>query len=179
MRAQCFAPVARPDARVLILGSLPGEESLRQQQYYAQPRNAFWKIMERLLGIDALWPFARRAEQLTARRIALWDVCAAAERAGSLDAAIVSSSIETNEFGDFLHRHPSITCIIFNGRKAYDLYEKRVLPTLCSQKAALKRLLLPSTSPAHAGMTFEQKCLRWREGLNEFITSSTQQGQEI
>ena len=88
MRAEGFPPVSRRDARVLVLGTLPGPESLRQQQYYAQPRNAFWRIFGELVEAGPDLSYALRLEVLIQHRIALWDVCAAAERVGALDAAM-------------------------------------------------------------------------------------------
>ena len=88
MLSQSFPPIADPDARLLILGSLPGQESLRQQQYYAHPRNAFWRVMEAVLGIPTDTPYPQRCQALMDAGIALWDVCASARRPGSLDGAI-------------------------------------------------------------------------------------------
>ena len=86
--AHGFPPVASPASRVLVLGSLPGQESLRRRQYYAHPRNAFWAIIERLFEIPAAVAYARRVQMLRRSGVALWDVCAAAVRPGSLDGAI-------------------------------------------------------------------------------------------
>lgn len=169
MRAECFPPVAREDARLLILGSLPGAVSLAKQEYYAQKQNAFWKIMQRLFGIDAGASFAERAQGLKQSRIALWDVCAAAVRPGSLDADIDPASVVVNDFAGFFAQHRQITRVFFNGRKAEEIYGRKVLPALV---LPLQYSLLPSTSPAHAGMRFEDKCLRWQEALEGFISES-------
>lgn len=154
-----FAPVAGSDARVLILGSMPGDVSLQQQQYYAHPRNAFWKIMARLLGFDVEADYHARTQALLQHRIALWDVLQACERRGSLDSAIVGSSIVSNDFGGFFAQHPAIDRVFFNGRKAETEFRRRVMPTL---QYELRCQRLPSTSPAMAGMTFEQKLEAWR-----------------
>lgn len=161
MHAQGFPPIADAHARVLILGSLPGQESLRQQQYYAQPRNAFWKIMGALFGAGPESTYTERAQRLVRNGIALWDVCAAAQRPGSLDAAIVHASVVPNDFAAFLAAHPHIGLIGFNGGKAAALYRRLVLPGLPTALAAIRCETLPSTSPAHAAMRFEQKLARW------------------
>ncbi len=128
--------------------------SLEKQQYYAQPHNAFWKIMGRLFGAAPELPYDRRLEVLRAHRVAVWDVLAAGERSGSLDSAIVASSIVVNDFGAFFGAHGEIRLVCFNGNKAAELYRRRVLPGLTPAIAALETQLLPSTSPAHASRTF-------------------------
>lgn len=156
-----FPPIADAHARVLILGSLPGQVSLQRQQYYALPQNAFWKIMGRLFGAGPEWSYAERSQRLVRNGVALWDVCAAAHRPGSLDAAIVHSSVVPNDFAAFLASHPGIGLICFNGGKAADLYRRLVLPGLPAVLGAIRTETLPSTSPAHAAMSFEEKLARW------------------
>jgi len=153
--------VARPDARVLVLGSLPGQVSLREQQYYAQPRNDFWKILGVLVGASPERPYADRLEALKAHRIALWDVCASAQRPGSLDASIRHATVVANDFASFFQAHPHIGLICFNGRKAADLYRRFVLPGLPERVRGIRCEALPSTSPAHASMRFDEKLARW------------------
>jgi len=162
-RDQCFPPIAKRDAEILILGSLPGRKSLEMQQYYAHPQNAFWRLIAKIF--DAPWPlpYTRRVRILTAHRIALWDVLAAAERPGSLDSSIVHASALANEFAAFFRAHPKIRRVFFNGRKAEELYRRFVLPGLSSEFATMRYVSMPSTSPAHAGMTFAKKLERWRK----------------
>lgn len=158
-RSSCLAPIARRDARVLILGSLPGAESLRRQQYYAHAQNAFWPIMGELVGARPELPYAARTARLVEAGIALWDVCAEAERAGSLDAAIRAPV--ANDLAGFLAVHPDIAVIGFNGATAATLFARRVRPTLgLDLRPAL--VALPSTSPAHARMTRADKVAAWR-----------------
>ena len=164
-RVRGFAPIARADARILILGSLPGAESLRRREYYAQPRNAFWRIMALLGGASAELPYAARAAALIDRRVALWDVCRAARRAGSLDAAIETASVVANDFAGFYAHHPGIALVCFNGRTAAALYRRFVLELLRPPLRALPTRELPSTSPANAALTFEVKLDRWQAGL--------------
>ncbi len=156
-----FPPIADVHARVLILGSLPGQVSLQRQQYYALPQNAFWKIMSRLFGAGPELPYAERTQCLVQNGIALWDVCAAAQRPGSLDTAIVHSSVVPNDFAAFIASHPGIGLICFNGGKAADLYRRLVLPGLPAAARTIRTETLPSTSPAHAAMPFEEKLSRW------------------
>lgn len=145
-----------------MLGSLPGQKSLQVQRYYAHPQNAFWKIISDLFGGEVSAPYARRVKILTAHGIALWDVLAAAERPGSLDSAIVHDSAQTNDFRSFFRSHPRIRRVFFNGRKAEELFTRRVLPELGPDFAGISYVCLPSTSPAHAGMTFAKKLDKWR-----------------
>jgi TDG/mug DNA glycosylase family protein len=158
----CFEPLASSDAEVLILGSLPGRKSLEMQQYYAHPQNAFWKIITGIFGAEWPLPYAGRMTLLATHKIALWDVLAAAERPGSLDSSIVHASALANDFAAFYRAHPHIRRVYFNGRKAEDLYRRFVLPGLPAEFATMRYVSLPSTSPAHAGMTFAKKLERWK-----------------
>lgn len=165
MHAQGFPPIADTRARILVLGSLPGQVSLQRQQYYALPRNTFWPIMGCLFGAGPELPYAERVQHLMQNGVALWDVCAAAQRPGSLDAAIVHASVMPNDFAAFIESHPGIDLICFNGGKATDLYRRLVLPGLSATARAIRTKTLPSTSPAHAAMSFEEKLSRWSAAL--------------
>jgi TDG/mug DNA glycosylase family protein len=161
-RHACFPPIARRDAHTLILGSLPGRQSLEQQQYYAHPQNQFWKLVAAAFETEPPTSYAARQALLAANGIAVWDVFAAAERPGSLDSAIVQETAETNDFREFLASHPGVRRVFFNGRKAEEIYRRRVLTTLGRDFPDIRYASLPSTSPAHAGMTFAQKLAQWR-----------------
>jgi len=158
-----FPPVAREDARVLILGSLPGQASLAARQYYAQPQNSFWKLMGRLFDAGPEHPYEERLKRLVAARVALWDVCASATRPGSLDHRIDKSSVAPNDFASFFATHPEIAAIFFNGATAERLYLAMARPALPAAVARIAMRRLPSTSPAHAGASFAQKLEAWRE----------------
>jgi hypoxanthine-DNA glycosylase len=157
---QGFPPICRADAHSLILGSMPSRESLRLQQYYAHPRNAFWPIMRALFGLEA-GGYSEQAQQLTDHGIAVWDVLRACVREGSLDSAIDDESIVTNDFPTFFGQHPRIRRVYFNGAKAEAVYRRRVLPLLAEPARSLSLQRLPSTSPANAGMSLEQKEKAW------------------
>lgn len=156
-----FPPIARLDARILILGSLPGERSIREQQYYAHPQNAFWRIMAALYGIEG--DYDMRAARLRDERIALWDVLHSSVRPGSLDADIRADSARPNDFADFLARHGDIELIAFNGRKAEQLFRRFVDPL--GLAPGVRRVGLPSTSPAYASLPFSGKLSAWRDAL--------------
>lgn len=156
-----FPPIAAADAKVLVLGSLPGRVSLQRGEYYAQPRNAFWPIVGRLFDIAPGLPYAERTRRLAERRVALWDVCAEAHRPGSLDSAISHSSVVANDFARFLAAHPRIGLVCFNGAKAAELYRRMVFPGLPEAMQGIRTAILPSTSPSHAAMPFEEKLSRW------------------
>jgi len=156
--SQGFAPLARPDARALILGSMPGVASLDANQYYAFPRNAFWKIMGELFNAGPELSYPSRIETLGANQIALWDVIEACHRPGSLDSNIAKDGLITNNFNRFFEQHSHIRQVYFNGRKAATLFEKKVLPGL---EANFEYLTLPSTSPANAASSYAVKLAAW------------------
>ncbi len=158
-----FPPVAREDARVLVLGSLPGQASLAARQYYAQPQNSFWRIMGQLFGAGPEQPYEERLKRLMEARVALWDVCASAKRPGSLDHRIDKRSVAPNDFRGFFESHGDIAAIFFNGATAERLYLTLARPTLPVAAAGIATRRLPSTSPAHAGVSFAQKLEAWRE----------------
>lgn len=155
-----FPPLVGSAPRVLVLGSMPGVASLRAQQYYAHPRNAFWPIMAALFQLDIDAPYATRCQQLTDAGVAVWDVLKACHRPGSLDQHIDPATIEANNFNAFLRQHPGIEAICFNGAKAEQVFRRSVLADLLSVPNLEK---LPSTSPAHASLSFEQKLEVWRQ----------------
>jgi TDG/mug DNA glycosylase family protein len=165
-RVHSFPPLAAPDATRLILGSMPGVASLAAQQYYAHPRNAFWHVVEAALGLPAALPYEQRCEQLTRRGIAVWDVLKTCTRSGSLDSAIDTDSIITNDFAGFFKKHPHIELICFNGTKAEAIWRRHVARTLPESIAVLPTLRLPSTSPAHASLSLTQKVAGWQNVLN-------------
>lgn len=162
---ESFAPVAAPDARVLVLGSMPGVASLRAGRYYAHPRNGFWPIVSPLCRVAPDAPYERRLQALRDRGIALWDVLRRCERPGSLDAEIERDSAEPNDFATLFAACPQLGAVLCNGGTAHALFVRRVLPALPAPCAALPVVLLPSTSPAHAARSLAQKRAAWRRAL--------------
>lgn len=153
VRKAGFPPVVDANTRVLILGSLPGEASLAVSQYYGNPRNAFWRLMEGVLDAP-LVPLAyeNRLATLLARGVGLWDVIAEAERPGSLDASIRDPA--ANDLLPLIDKLPVLRLAAFNGAAAAKLGGKLIgdrIPTIA----------LPSSSPAHAARTFEEKAKVW------------------
>jgi double-stranded uracil-DNA glycosylase len=157
-----FPPLIGRGATKLILGSMPGKASLAAQQYYAHPRNHFWPLMAQLTGVSASLPYTQRCAGLTASGIALWDVLSTCLRSSSLDSDIIESSIIPNDFGKFLQQHPQIQQIFFNGAKAEAVYRRHVWPRLSPAQQSIHLQRLPSTSPAHAAMSFSKKLEAWR-----------------
>ena len=151
-----FAPVVDERVCVLILGSLPGAESLRAGRYYANPRNAFWRLASDLTGRDLVpAPYPARLAALLKVGIGLWDVIASARRRGSLDADIRAA--RHADIGDLVGRLPALLAIGFNGRKA-SISGRRLLRGLDRQPVLID---LPSSSPAHAAMSLNEKRARW------------------
>jgi len=165
-RIEGFPPISRADSRILILGSMPSRESLAQQQYYAHPRNAFWPIMCDFFAITAP-DYPSRTEQVLRHGVAIWDVLKACFRTTSLDSDIDDRTIVTNDFLQFFSCHPRISRVYFNGAKAESVYLKHVLAKLPAVAPSPALFRLPSTSPAHAGMSLEQKKEAWRVILDE------------
>ena len=154
--------MAGPDPRILILGSMPSETSLKHHQYYAHPRNTFWPVMGALLGFDPEQPYRQRLEALKAGHVALWDVVHQCKRPGSLDSNIERESMEPNGFPAFFAGHPDIRAIFFNGGTAEVLFQRYVMPALSGPVRKLPMHRLPSTSPAHAALSFDQKFMHWQ-----------------
>lgn len=152
-----FPPIAAKDARVLILGSMPGRASLQAGQYYAHPHNAFWRIVAELLCFAPGTPYPARTRALRSARIAVWDVLRSCVREGSLDSMIEAEI--ANDFDAFFRTHRGITHVFFNGAKAEASFKRAVLPEM---KVGLRFSRLPSTSPAHASLPYRRKLAAWR-----------------
>ncbi len=154
---RCFPPVVDGDTRVLILGSLPGDASLAQSQYYAHPQNRFWELLGETLGVALrALPYEARLEALLAHRVGLWDVIAEASRDGSLDSAIRGHL--GNDLLTLLASLPRLDTVAFNGGTAAKLGEK----ALGAWAERYRIVRLPSSSAAFAGMPYADKLRAWR-----------------
>jgi len=143
MKIHSFDPVVSIDAKVLILGSMPGAESLKKQEYYAYSRNAFWKIIHEILEETYREEYSDRLFMLKEHKIALWDVLQHCERKGSLDKDI--NNEYPNNFEAFYTNSPSIRAVFFNGQKAANSYEKYI----GVNRSDISFFTVPSTSPAN------------------------------
>ena len=138
-------PIVWPDARILVLGSLPGDESLLRQQYYGNPRNQFWSILGRVFDTQVADDYAARLAFLHEHGVALWDVFARAERDGSLDSNIRNET--PNDFAELLRALPRLRTIALNGSKAAAAFARHVRPRLVARLETVRVLVMPSTSP--------------------------------
>ena len=164
-QVQSFEPVIGRRPRVIILGSMPGVASLEAVQYYAHPRNAFWSIIADLFAIDQQASYAERIRQVTVLPLILWDTLQSCHRPGSLDSNIDTGSAQANDFPALLRQFPEIRAIVFNGTASEKYFRKLVVPILPAV-TDIELLRMPSTSPANAGMNFEQKLAAWRRILD-------------
>jgi hypoxanthine-DNA glycosylase len=167
--ATCFSPLASSDAKILILGSFPGKESLRKQEYYAHPRNAFWFIIKTLFRLEDSLSYLERVKALKSNRVALWDVLLSCQREGSLDSSIDDTTISVNDFTLFFRKYKEIQWVFFNGLKAEKEYQRRVMPLVGSFRHTLQYCRLPSTSPAMAMLTRDEKLAQWAGILEKLI----------
>lgn len=151
-------PIWRADARLLLLGSLPGDASLARARYYGHPQNRFWRLMGGVVGVELqALDYDARIAALKDAGVALWDVIAQARRAGSLDSAIREE--RANDLGSLIAALPGLRAIAFNGGKA----AKGGLKALAGLRPDIERITLPSSSPAYASLSFERKAAAWAE----------------
>jgi hypoxanthine-DNA glycosylase len=157
-------PIIGERSRILILGTMPGDDSLRLQQYYAHSANQFWKILAEVYGEAIGADYLQRLEFLHRRRLALWDVLRSAECAGSLDSSIKKGV--ANDFASLLLTYTGLKAIVFNGGSAQRLFRRHVetsqQPAVAA--ASLRKIVLPSTSSMQGRnvLPFEQKVVRWK-----------------
>lgn len=139
----------------MILGSIPGDRSIAENEYYGHPRNRFWKMLAHLTGSENPESYSAKNELLYQNHIALWDVAQQANRKGSMDSDIKNAV--PNAIPELLERHPGIKLVGFNGKKAEALFDKFFV-----REKGTTYWSLPSTSPANAGFTFDALCGQWR-----------------
>jgi hypoxanthine-DNA glycosylase len=152
-------PIAGEGAHTLILGNMLSVMSVASQQYYGNPRNAFWRITGELFGFAADDPYDDRAAALVANGFAVWDVLKSCRRAGSLDSAVQPDSMVPNDFGELFRKHPGITRVFFNGAAAEANFNRFV-----PDAPDIQYRRLPSTSPAQT-MRYEEKLSIWRDAI--------------
>jgi double-stranded uracil-DNA glycosylase len=155
-----FSPIESATSRILILGTMPGKVSLEKQQYYAHPRNLFWKMVGGVLGFDPLASYEARVAALVRSDVALWDVLRACTRETSLDSDIDNETLVPNDFASFLAVHQRVRTIFFNGTKAESLFRRHVVGSLPASPG-VRLVRLPSTSPANGGIPMSEKVRAW------------------
>lgn len=160
-----FPPIVAADARLLILGTLPGEASLRLQQYYGHPRNHFWPLISAVFREPTPDDYAERRNLLIRNGCALWDVLESAERIGSSDSAIRNPVV--NAFEEFFAGNPGIKTIAFNGQKAAALFRRYIVRQGIVSEEDFTMLALPSSSPLYT-KPFDFKLAAWRAVLSKF-----------
>jgi TDG/mug DNA glycosylase family protein len=165
VRVYSFPPVFRSDARILILGSMPGVASLTAAQYYAHPRNRFWDIMDRVCSAGRDIAYEQRLQRLLDHQLALWDVLHSCVRPGSLDAAIEHHTAMPNDLTGLLSQLPSLQCICCNGGTAFLAMKRYFAAQLSRAYPRIEQLKLPSTSPANASWSHARKLRAWRRAL--------------
>lgn len=158
MKLTAFPPIVGQSCKILILGSMPSEQSLAKHQYYGNPRNGFWPILLDVFGADPSLDYEHRCRLIVDHKLALWDVLRSCRREGSLDSAIMDA--EVNDFQLFFSRCPTIETVCFNGGKAYELYKRHI----GLNREGIRYIKLPSTSPAYT-LSFDKKKALWREAL--------------
>ena len=149
-----FPPIIDKESKILILGSIPGVKSLEMQQYYAHPQNKFWKIIFELFNEKFTTDYDERIKILEKHHIALWDVIDTCERKGSLDSEIRNE--EANKIEELLQNFPNIKAIFCNGQKSHKNLQK-----ILGKKFRMPIIVLPSTSPAYAGLSYFDKLKSW------------------
>ena len=161
-RKAAFAPVVNAQTRLLILGSLPGDKSLAAGQYYANPRNRFWHLVGEAIERPELpeLSYERRLEALLGNGVGLWDAVASATREGSLDNAI--RDVEATGLAELISTLPRLRAVAFNGKTSARIARTQLTGS------ALTLIDLPSSSPAHAAMPFDEKRQAWLT-LRQFL----------
>lgn len=152
-------PIVDQHTKILIVGSMPSQQSLEKQQYYGNPRNHFWPIIGEILKVAIPENYEQRIQLLLTHHIGLWDSIQSCERKGSLDATIINEI--PNDFEQLFSQYPQIELVLFNGGKSFDVFRKRVGLAILNGRAYEK---MPSTSPIPGKniKTFEQKVMIWR-----------------
>lgn len=157
----CFKPIVHQETKILIIGTMPSTASLQANEYYAFPRNAFWRIIADICNIKDFKNYAEKQQALKSLNIGLWDNLQFCEREGSLDSKIEQEI--PNDFETLLKQFPQIKKLLFNGQKSYQFFKKYHSKLLKEYKYTV----LPSTSPANAGISYEEKYVLWKREIEE------------
>jgi TDG/mug DNA glycosylase family protein len=160
-RVFSFPPLVNDGSQVLILGTLPGVESLRLKQYYAHQGNKFWQLIYNLFSCDPDKNYSTRCDFILSRKLSLWDVYIWGERSGSADSKIVAG--EPNDIAGLLTKYPNIKRILLNGHTAENKYRRHFA------NLSIPADYVPSTSPAFAAMSFNEKLAAWKTAMGEFL----------
>lgn len=153
-----FKPISNSETELLILGSLPGDTSILLKEYYAHPRNRFWKIIASITNNELPTTYEDKKALLIKSKIGVWDIAHQANRKGSLDSAILD--VKPNDITSFINLHKKLKTIGFNGAKAEALFNKHF-----KREPQIQYISLPSTSPANAGITLEKLSQAWKQKL--------------
>ncbi len=154
---RCFKPFIDKSSLVLILGTMPGPTALRKREYYGFSGNHFWKIIFRHFGIKRPLSYPEKINLLRKNRIALWDVFGECIREGALDQSIQKTKL--NPIPEMLKKFPNVKAILLNGRTSEKTFRTHF------EFVSIPAVYVPSTSPAHAGLSFEQKYRIWAKVL--------------
>jgi hypoxanthine-DNA glycosylase len=161
IKVKCFPPIVDSSCKVLILGSMPGKESLLRQKYYAHKRNSFWKIIGEIIDFDLYnSSYSVKKKKLLENKIALWDVFYTCMRKSSMDHDICNEI--ANDISSFLKKYPNIKYVFFNGKKAGQY--KKLIFEYCNDA-----VILPSTSPANASINYNEKLEMWKKEIKKRI----------
>ena len=161
---QAFPPLESEHTKVLVLGSMPSQMSLKKRQYYGHPQNAFWRIMAAVTGVAHDAPYEQRARALLLEGVSVWDAIASCHRPGSMDADIDQESVTVNDFDGLLKRHPTLELVLFNGQASAKTFNKHLGKNYLSARG-LRSQIMPSTSPAYASKSLDEKKAVWLASL--------------
>lgn len=164
-RKIAFPPIVNQQTRLLMLGTMPGKESLRRQEYYGHPRNQFWKLLFTMYNEPFMSDYRNRVAFCLEKGIGIWDVLQSCEGEGSLDSNIEEE--EANDFVLFFQEYPYIEYVCFTSQKAEHFYKKYV-----GFDSSHRFIILPSPSPANARMSFSEKAVEWRKVLESILSLS-------
>lgn len=164
-------PILSENPKVLILGSMPSQKSIEKQEYYGNPQNKFWKIMSQYFGFPCEDPYAIRKSFLMKEELIVWDTIYSCFRPGSMDSDIDLKSVKVNDFKKLFKQYETLKVVFFNGAASKKIFFKNKL-NLLLEDHQLDFKVLPSTSPAYASMTYQDKYQKWSEALSAYMVGN-------